>query len=78
MRAQRGIDHSKASGKNSMVSTDKNSNPNNMDSSSSNPSKLNNNILMLESNLHSNRYTLLISPSQGWTLNFESTRHSGE
>ena len=62
MRAQRGIDHSKASGKNSMVSTDKNSNPNNMDSSS-NPSNLNNNIIMLESNLHSNRYTLLISPS---------------
>ena len=55
MRAQRGIDHSKASGKNSMVSTDKNSNPNNMDSSSSNPSNLNNNIIMLESNLHSNR-----------------------
>lgn len=55
MRAQRGIDHSKASGKNSMVSTDKNSNPNNMDSSS-NPSNLNNNIIMLESNLHSNSH----------------------
>ena len=62
MRAQRGIDHSKGSGKNSMVSSDKNSNPNNMDSSS-NPSNLNNNISMLERNLHSNSYTLLISLS---------------
>ena len=62
VRAQRGIDHSKASGKNIMVSTDKNRKPNNMHSSS-NPSNLNNNIIVLESNLHSNRYTLLISPS---------------
>lgn len=31
MRAQRGIDHGEASGKNSMVSTDKNGNSNNMD-----------------------------------------------
>ena len=62
VRAQRGIDHSKASGKNSMVSTDKNSTPNNMDSSS-NPGNLNNNIIVLESNLNSKRYTLLISPS---------------
>ena len=64
------MDHGKGSGKNSMVSTDKNRNPNNMDSSSSNPSNLNNNIIMLESNLHSNRYTLLISPSPSLHTNY--------